>query len=52
MPVVVDDESMTAGLFFTIHCKKSTVHYIGKKKRSIITDNTYIVCPWRGITCE
>ena len=36
------------GNIITIHCKKSTVHYIGKIKRNIITDNIYIVGPLGG----
>lgn len=33
---------------YTIHCKKSTVHYIGEIKRSTLTDNIYIVYPAGG----
>ena len=50
MPAGVGEELISAGfLFFTVYCKKSTVHYIGKNKRSAITDNIYIVCPLGGI---
>ena len=32
----------------TVYFKKSTVHYIGKNKRDVISDNIYIVCPLVG----
>ena len=41
VPVVVGDEPIAAGFFvliFTVHCKKSTIHFIGSRNPCITSD--------------